>query len=307
MKLFKSLDKRRWGTAAITLMVAFCSAYVTQNFVAERSSVTMVSAPIVEPGPLPLAPAATLYPPPLSRPPVLADRVSRPRSATENPGCRPQLAVNPAPAATLRIELTAPCHGLVRVHFSQGEVTASMATDRKGNLSLRVPAFSTAPTIDIAIAGMKLTAQVDVPEAESFEHVALQWSGEQALKINAYEFGAQKSQFGHVWAGAPKSPARASRGSGGFLTRLGDGWGNSVEIYSFPARRASTRGVVRLVVEAEVTRDNCGQAIKATALQSSIRSALRPTLVDMTMPGCDKIGQTVHLQNLFEDMRLARR
>lgn len=306
MRIFKSLDKRRWGTALITLVLAFSSGYITQHVLAERGPAVMVSQPSAEPGPMPLAPVATLRPQ-LARPPILANRVAQPASRPENQGCKPQLSVTPAPAATLRIELGAPCHGLARVHVTQGDVTASMATDKTGGLSLRIPAFSTEPEVSISIAGMKLTATAKVPEAEFFDHVALQWSGSQDLRINAYEFGAQKSQFGHVWSGAPKSPARATRGSGGFLTRLGDGLGNSAEIYSFPAGQSSHRGVIRLVAEAKVTRENCGRRVKATALQSSAISTLRPTEVAVTLPGCDAIGQTVRLQNLFQDMRLAER
>lgn len=306
MRIFTTLDKRRWSTALITLAVAFASGYVTQYVVAERRPNTYVSVPSAEPGPLPLAPTATLRVH-LLPPPVLPNRAALATSAPKSHGCRPDLKVEPAPAATLRIELSAPCHGLARVHVTQGDVTASMATDKAGKLSLRIPAFTSEPSVEVALAGQKLTATTEVPDANTFEHVALQWSGEQVLRINAYEFGAQKSQFGHVWAGAPKSPARASRGSGGFLTRLGDGRGNSAEIYSFPAAQSSHRGVVRLVAEATVTRENCGQQIEATALQSSPFPTLRPTTVSMTLPGCDAIGETVRLQNLFQDMRLAER
>ena len=312
MTIFKSLKWRRWGTALATLALAFTSGYVMQNRLSDRAPVesTQLAAfgPATDqPKALPSQPTATRLLT-LDRPPVLADRVDEPLTGKEaDPGCAPTLSVSAAPAATLRITLTAPCHGDTRVFVQQGDMAASFQTGGDGVLNMRVPALTTNPVIQAAIAGKQLSATVEIPDAGDFQHVALQWSGRQALRINAYEFGAQKSQFGHVWSGAPKSPSRASRGSGGFLTKLGDGRGKSAEIYSFPVGQASSRGVVRLVVEAEVTKQNCGQKIQATALQTSPLGHLSPTEISLTMPDCDQVGEIVRLQNLLQDMRLASR
>lgn len=306
MRFFTTLNTRRWATAFATLVLAFASGHVTQ-VVWGRTIMDPTLVAVSEQMPLPFAPRGAEVQ--LRRPPILADRVSATATEVEaeNQSCRPQLSIAPAPAATLHVEVIAPCHGLVRAHVTQGQVTASMATDEEGVLRVRMPALTTEPMIEVSIAGIKLAAWLDVPEANAYEHVALQWAGAQMLGINAYEFGALQSQFGHVWAGAPKSPARASRGSGGFLTRLGDEQGNAAEIYSFPAESATARGVIRLVAEAEVTRENCGRRVTATALQSSVLARLRPTEVAITMPSCSQVGETVSLQNIFQDMRLARR
>lgn len=304
MRFFSSLNTQRWTTAFVTLVVAFACGHLTQA-VWGRTISEPAQVALSDQGEVPFAPRGTDMQ--LKRPPVMTDRVAITATEVEEQSCRPQLNVTPAPAATLYVEVTAPCHGLVRVHVTQGQITASMATDEEGVLRLRLPALTTEPLVEVSIAGAKLAAHVEVPDAAAYEHVALQWVGAQTLGINAYEFGAQQSQFGHVWAGAPKSPARASRGSGGFLTHVGDGVGKSAEIYSFPAGSASTRGVIRLVAEAKVTRENCGRRVTAMALQSSLLAKLRPTEVAITMPGCGQVGETVSLQNLFQDMRLAKR
>lgn len=304
MRLFSSLNTRRWPTVLATLVIASACGHLTQA-VWGRTVSEPALATVTEPGPLPSAPHGTYMQ--LQRPPVMADRAAATATEVEDQSCRPQLNITPAPAATLHVEVSAPCHGLARVHVTQGQITASMATDKEGVLRVRLPALTSDPLIEVSIAGTKLAARTEVADAEAYEHVALQWSGTQMLGINAYEFGAQQSQFGHVWAGAPKSPARASRGSGGFLIRIGDGQGKSAEIYSFPAGTASTRGVIRLVAEAKVTHENCGRRVSAIALQSSLMTKLRPTEVAITVPGCGQIGETVSLQNLFQDMRLARR
>ncbi len=315
MSFFGSLDRRRWVTALVTLALAFLCGHIMQTVLADQpTTATYETAPDAapqmqsgeEPKALPLPPAATLIPI-LQRPPVLPDRVGKPYALKEKTSCTPKLMVDAAPAATLRVRLEAPCHKNTRVLVTQAGIAGWAMTDANGFLQLRLPALSVRPLIKVEIEDQTRLATAKVPHAAEFQHVAIQWVGQQALRINAYEFGAQKSQFGHVWSGAPKSPARAARGSGGFLTRLGDGAGESAEIYSFQAGQASTRGVVRLVVEAEVTKQNCGKEVRATALQSSPIGALSPTEVALAMPQCDRIGEIVRLQNLFQDMRLAGR
>ena len=315
MRFFASLDKRRWGMVLATLALAFLCGHIMQTVLTDGSDFAIIdegpdAAPELkkdeEPRALPVPPAATLVPI-LQRPPVLPERVGEPHAKLEDTGCTPRLAVDAAPAATVRIQLEAPCHAQKRVLIRQGNVAAWAITDADGALLLRMPALSGRPVIKVALDGRNLVGSTNVPDADAFRHVAILWSGEQALRINAYEFGAQKSQFGHVWSGAPKSPSRAARGSGGFMTRLGDGEGEAVEIYSFPAGQSATRGIVRLVVEAETTDANCGVRIHATALQSNLLGELSPTEVTLNMPDCDRVGEIVRLQNLFQDMRLAGR
>jgi hypothetical protein len=161
--------------------------------------------------------------------------------------------------------------------------------------------------VSITFDGETIDSAIAVPDADDFQHVAIVWDGPQLLRLHAFEFGAKRDQFGHVWAKAPKSPDRATRGTGGFLTRLGDGNGTSAEIYSFPAGQSRNTGVVRLVVEADVTPSNCGHQVEALALQTDPLGGMDVTEVALKMPQCEAVGRVVRLQNLFQDMRLAGR
>ena len=219
MSFFASLDKRRWITALVTLALAFLSGHIMQTVLADKSTTaTYETAPDAapqlqsgeEPKALPLPPAGTLIPI-LQRPPVLPERVGKPHALNEKTGCTPKLIVDAAPAATLRIRLEAPCHYNTRVLVSQADIAGWAKTDAKGILQIRRPALSARPLVKVEIKGLTRVAATKVPDAAGFQHVAIQWAGQQALRINAYEFGAQKSQFGHVWSGAPKSPSRAAR------------------------------------------------------------------------------------------------
>lgn len=298
-----SIDRRRWATIAITLGLAFASGYVMQNVLAAREP---------EPEAAPAADAirateAAAVVPELRAPPILAGRTREARPRIEAAGCIPRLFVNPAPAGMVRIDLYAPCQRTTPVSLRQNGVAVRLATDNDGRLHVRMPALSVTPEIELDLDGHPMSAALVMPDADANRHVALVWDGPQALRINAYEFGASKADMGHVWAGSPKSTARALRGAGGFLTLLGDGDGPMAEIYSFPADGAGTPGVVRLDVEAEVTAANCGREVAAEALQPGATGGLVRTRVALAMPGCDRAGETLRLQNLFRDMRLAGR
>ena len=319
MGFFAALDKRRVATALVVLMTAFLTGNILQNYLADDAPVATINggpdaAPVLRRGdrqkPLPVPPAATLTPI-LQTPPVLPERTQE-ASASDPEAhaardCAPSLRLDAAPAATVSVTVDAHCHPDTVVEVSQGPIRIEERTDQSGRLELRMPALDKMPEIEIRVAGAILKAVTEVSDASQFQHVAILWQGPQALRINAYEFGARKSQFGHVWSGSPKSPSRASRGSGGFLTRLGDDGGASTEIYSFPAGHTPLRGVVRLVVEAEVTRDSCGREVQATALQTGPLGRLSETEVKLALPGCERLGEIIQLQNLLQDMRLAGR
>lgn len=301
MSFFASLDRRRWVTVIVTLALAFASGYLMEHVLTERT------AELPDPPSQPKPPAA-MQVPALRTPPVLPDRARERRLASDrNHGCRPRLFVNPAPAATLRVDLYAPCQPDAPVTLAHGEVTARTATDAKGRLHIRMPALHPDAEVTLELDGQPMTGRVEVPDADGYRHVVLAWQGPQALRINAYEFGASKREMGHVWSGAPKSPSRAVRGSGGYLTQMGDGSGESVEIYSFPVDQVVDNGVVRLVVEAEVSEANCDRELRAQAFQTGIAGQLVRTEIALAMPGCDRLGEIVRLQNLLRDMRLAGR
>ena len=202
------------------------------------------------------------------------------------------------------MDLDAPCLPNRTVTVRQGPITATVQTDAYGRWQARIPALDKTAKVEVAIADHRLRQSLPVPDADLFQHVILQWTGPQVFRINAYEFGATDQQNGHVWAGAPKAPERALRG-GGFLTRLGDETGFGAEIYSVPFGSMPSSGVIRLAVDAEITEASCEQTVEATAYQSGPLGRLSPSEVLLKMPGCDRVGEHLRLQNLFPDMRLA--
>lgn len=312
MSGLSSLSIRRAATAVVVLLIAFLSGHIMQTILVDTAPVSSVgdapdAAPTIrtleDPKPLPVPPAATLVPI-LDTPPVLPDRALQADERARR-ACEPRLFLTPAPAGTLTITFRAPCDPGHRLRIRQGAVEFAQDLDAEGRLSLRMPAFTEDVVIEARLGEVLLTGALTLPQALDFQHVALVWDGPQMLGLNAFEFGAARNEMGHVWWGAPKSPVRASRGSGGFLTRFVSDGGPSVEIYTLPAAHSALTGVVRLVVEARVTGKTCGQVARARAIQPTAFRRISESDVEVALPDCDRIGEVVLLQNLLRDMRLA--
>lgn len=304
MNVFASLNKRRVFMTCGVLGIALLCGQVMESY-GDNPLVRMDNSKVRA---LPPDPAASN----LERPPRMPGRVrtsfvsdiqavAKPAIAA----CIPQLNLKNAPGALIDMTFLGCRERTVVITHSGIQVTAK--TNAAGKLQQRIPALDETARVTVSFEGDAIASTLTVPDANMYQHVAIVWNGDQNLQMHAFEFGAKRDQFGHVWAGAPKSPQRATRGNGGYLTRLGDGSGTSAEIYSFPAGQTQNRGVIRLVAEAGVTPANCGKQINALALQTGPLGGIDATEVALKMPQCDGIGQVVRLQNLFQDMRLALR
>ncbi|MEO9823654.1 MAG: hypothetical protein ABJF50_04440 [Paracoccaceae bacterium] len=303
MRVLASLNKRRVFMTCGVLCIALLCGQVMQSL----GSNPMERVDNTKAKPLPVDPASNALRPPPKMPGRVkaANVVSIKKVSKPDAACLPQLTLKRAPGAM--IDLTFQGCKERSVVLTHGAVQVTAQTNSAGTLRQSVPALDQKSVVTVSFDGDAIQSTIEMPDANLFQHVAILWQGPQTLQMHAFEFGAKRNQFGHVWAGAPKSPQRATRGNGGFLTKLGDGSGASAEIYSFPAGQSQNRGVVRLVVEADVTPANCGQQINAVALQTGPLGGIDSTEVALKMPQCEDIGRLVRLQNLFQDMRLAMR
>ena len=169
---------------------------------------------------LPSDPAAThLAPPPVMQGRTQNERVVRIKVVSHpEMACIPQLKLKRAPSAMIDLSfIGCKARQLVLRH---GDVEITTATDSSGHLERRIPAFSSEVRVSVAFDGETIESAITIPDADDFQHVAIVWKGPKLLHLHAFEFGAKHDQFGHVWAKAPKSPERASRGTGGFLTSV---------------------------------------------------------------------------------------
>lgn len=325
MKFLASLGRRRAFSAFVALMIALGAGYLMQSVLVEQTPLATVdrapdAAPSLrsaeQPPSLPTPPAATLVP--LTPPPVMPDRVEKPEpvvpeaqdDARLSPfgfDCAPELVLKARDAAMIEARLFAPCDPGRRVTFRHGPLAIDLTSDSFGRASAILPALEEEAEVDAVLAGQTVRASAEVPDARAFSRVILIWEGAQVFRMNAYELGASRGESGHIRAGSPKTPARAMRGTGGFLAMSGDGTGRLAEVYTFPTGYSPLRGVVELIVEADVTSETCGKMARATALQSSPLGGVTETDVRVTLPGCERVGDVLELKNLLQDMRLAGR
>lgn len=302
MRVFPSLGRRRWLTIIGTVGLALYCAIFMAATLSERGFIRNGSIP----PPDAIVPAdAFAAAPELKTPPVFADRFLN-YDVVERLNCSPVFHAEAAPASTVWLSLNAPCHGAGAVQLRYGPLIVNQETDAFGQWRVRLPAFFPVSTFDLTFDGMRQTLGVDVPDAQIYEHVMLQWQGPQTFSINAFEFGALENGKGHVSNSSPSGPDAALTGEGGFLTRLIGTDGSGFEIYSFPRGQARYHGMVRLTVEAAVTEENCEQSVQAGAHQTR-HGTLQRTDMDVAFPACTQIGDVLRLQNLFQDMRLASR
>ena len=248
MEFLAAFGWRRAFTALAALLIAFGVGYLMQSVFVEHTPMATVdelpdAAPILRsadrPRALPTPPAATLVP--LVPPPVMPDRVHKPDPSDKEAwddakmspfgfSCDPTLELKPRDAAMISVKLFAPCDPDRVMTFRHESLEIELATDSFGRASTMLPALDTEATVSVEAGGHPVREVATVPDARAFSRVAIIWEGPQVFRMNAYELGAKRGETGHIWSGSAKTPARAMRGTGGFLIQLGDESGRSAEV-----------------------------------------------------------------------------
>lgn len=224
--------------------------------------------------------------------------------------CSPRLSLIAVPPAMIDLAFDAPCHPMARVVVRHAGLAVTGRTSPTGALDLSLPAFEAAGEVTVAVTGgPSATAAAEVTDLAGYDRVAVQWQNADAFQLHAYEFGAGFGAPGHVSAANPGGPDRALGGVGGFLTLAGDSrteWPLLAEIYTFPAGRIARSGAVELVLEAAITAETCGRELLGETLEMRRGGAVARSELDVSMPGCDAVGDFVLLRDLFGDLVLAR-
>ncbi len=264
-------------------------------------------------------PAEPPLPPPSAGPvPGLADQVRQttsPYTAPKRPdyqaysplglACEVKLTAHAAPGAMAVLQLHAPCLPNRALTVRHQGLVFSDTTSNIGTFTATVPALTSQATFELKLAdAAAVITSLSLPEAAHFRRVGLQWSGSDDLQLHVFELNARSGRKTHLWAGQPQSTARALRGRGGYLTRLGNAHmadAHQAEIYSFPAGRVHHRTTIRLHLVVPVTRSNCDQALAAQTLHGTSGGGD----ISIRMPPCDQIGTDLVLKNLLKDLKIS--
>ena len=216
----------------------------------------------------------------------------------------------PAAGAMVDVSLKADCYPNERVTFHHNGMMFTHATDRDGNLDLSIPALSENAVVIVAFAnGEGALANAKVPSLADYDRMVVQSKAKSNLHINAFEFGANFREDGHVNNKSERTIEDAEQGLGGFITVLGDkvqGEALVAEVYTFPTNSSQAQGDVHVSVDVIVTVANCGLRIEAQTLEVSRAGKMK--VQDLTLPilSCDAVGDFLVLQNLLQDLKVAR-
>ncbi len=214
--------------------------------------------------------------------------------------CDVSVSTTAKPMALVDVTIDAPCQADSRVTVHHAGLMFSDMLDANGSLTVVVPALSeTAVFIVDPAQGAGAVASVHVPDFDTVERIAVQWQGTAGFELHAREFGAAYGDQGHVWQGAPSAGT-------GMIHQLGDAGllaARQAEIYSFPKGQAA--GQVDLTVETEVTALNCDRDVVAQSIE--IRDGeMRTRELVLNMPDCGSTGDFLVLNNLVENLKIAR-
>lgn len=209
--------------------------------------------------------------------------------------CTSTLTATPLPGAVLSLALVAPCDGGARVVLRHGGLAVTARLSEAGTLFTTLPAMDAQGEVSALFpdgARAEAAAAVDMTGIRRF---AVQWQGDDAFQVQAYENGAQFGAPGHVSAATPVGE--------GQLAVLGDASVDlplMAEVYTFPVSGTP----VNVTIEAAVTDKTCARELLGEAVESDA-GRVTTTEITLAMPDCSGVGDFLVLNNLFGGTTLA--
>ncbi len=226
------------------------------------------------------------------------------------PKCDISANARPVAAAMVRLTMEASCLPNERLTVHHNGMIFTATTSATGTVDLTVPALAEEAVFILAFTnGDGAVAQTRVEELGDYDRVVVQWKGQTGFQIHALEFGADYGDAGHVWSGAPRDITAGVTGVGGYITRNGNAEvpdALMAEVYTFPRRAVAQTGSIDLSVETEVSDANCGLEIEAQSLEMTDNGKIRTRNLTMDVPECDAVGSFLVLNNLLQDLKVAR-
>lgn len=220
--------------------------------------------------------------------------------------CQVEFSAVPARAASIAVEVSAPCLPATAMIVRQGELVFGVQTDAGGVWRATIPALSETALVEIELPdGIFKSAEVRVPDADRFSRVAMVWTGEVELDLHASEFGAARGGPGYVWPGQPGSYRQSRQTGGGWLESFGS-QDAFAEIYTLPASSRSGSGVIDLSLHVADGTTVCDKAVDLRILRLH-NGASKRSSVRFDLPACGESLDGYEVVNALDDLRVAAR
>ena len=201
--------------------------------------------------------------------------------------CGPSLSMTVAPDAMLAVRVMAPCLPYDAIRFEHEELAFTVPMPMTGELVFLLPALNTDAELTAVLSdGIVLNALAHVPDARDFARVALQWSG---------------ASPGELVAKAPQVLDDDVIHLGQSL----DAGGAVLQVFSSRISDQPSSGVVRLSMRAPVTVANCGSDQVARVRRVVPGEPTSTYDLILKGSGCEAVGQTLELNNVLQDLKLA--
>lgn len=205
------------------------------------------------------------------------------------PSCEASaLVLTQAAYGLFRAEVMAPCHPQEVVRVSSGALEFDILTDAGGQWAGMVPAYAQRVEIKAHFVdgeSSEATLRLEAPPA--FKTVVLNWTGADALRLNAFEYGAGVGGAGHVSLAAPRTPDTPL---GGYILTLGDVAGGAMaEVYIAPQGLDD----IQFDLEALVTDQSCGADLEGRMIRQNGATDADVTAFSFAMPECDAVGTSL--------------
>ena len=232
-------------------------------------------------------------------------RTTSPNTQAASETCPISLKLLVEPSAMIGVSLLAPCHPNQRLVLRHAGLSITAKTSGTGSLTTSLPAFSKDAMVSIRFSDDTIVENsVSVPEVAALRRFGVQWLGDDAFQLNAFENGASYGEIGHVSAADPKRPKAGQPQIGGFLSVLGDDGVDQpmlAEVYTYPSEANAS---VKIVIEAAITKNTCARDILGETL-AEVSGDVTITDLTLTMPDCSAIGDILVLKNLDPDLKIA--
>ncbi len=242
---------------------------------------------------------------PLGLPPTATIAPAEPEVA----GCAIDVQGSVKAGALMELSITAPCNSGESVAFEHAGLKFSEQLGPDGSLIVEVPAMTASARVALHFAdGADKDVELNVPDFEAFDRIAVIWQGATGLQLHALEGGAGYDEAGHIWADTPGTPDAAIKETGGFISVLGStASGFAADVYTYPAGLMRQGIEPEVSIEAQVMEHTCGGEIEGWILRTNPGRAPNVEPLKIMVPGCEAVGEFLVLRNLPVELKLARR
>jgi hypothetical protein len=203
----------------------------------------------------------------------------------------PQIALEPAASASVRLSLAAPCLAGQTATIHHAGLALPITLSAAGDWSGIIPALLPQARFSVALAdGTTLEATQAVTGLADLNRIALVTGARTPVQLHSFEYGSGHGGAGDVNPADPRSPDTPL---GGWMAVFASATAQpQVQIYTAPASMAD----LRLELEAGVDPASCGKDLTAEAHRLLRGVAEVPAEITLAMPDCNDGDGTVVMQ-----------